>query len=103
MPVQKFRSVEDMPPVDWCRTIDEDFFRRIAKLWSRSSALSGRVYPRGVFKFRSIEEAQEGRERVTRENIERLRRERAAVERNTDEHGRTGTHRDSKDKRPSCP
>ncbi len=77
MPVQKFRSVEDMPAVDWCRTVDEAFFRRIARLWSRSSALSARIYPRGVFKFRSIEEAQEGRERVTRENIERLRRERA--------------------------
>jgi hypothetical protein len=77
MPVQKFRSVEDMPPVDWCTTVDEAFFRRIARLWSRSSALSARIYPRGVFKFRSIEEAQEARERVTRENIERLQRERA--------------------------
>jgi hypothetical protein len=77
MPVDKYRSVEDMPPLGRCETLDEEFFQRVAKLWARSSALSARIYPRGVFKFRSIEEAQEARERVTRENIERLRRERA--------------------------
>ena len=77
MPVEKYRSVEDMPSIEWCQNLDEDFFRRVARLWSRSSALSARIYPRGVFKFRSIEEAQEARERVTRENIERLRREHA--------------------------
>lgn len=76
MPVQKFRSVEDMPRVDWCDTKDENFWRRVAALWARSSAFSARIYPRGVFKFRSIEEAQAARERVTRENIDRLRRER---------------------------
>lgn len=78
MPVQKFRSIEDMPPVPWCETLDEACLRRIAKLWARSSAFSPRIYPRGVFKFRSIEEAQEARERVTQENIDRLRREREA-------------------------
>jgi len=76
MPVQKFRSVEEMPAVPWCESLDEECLRRIAKLWSRFSLLSPRVYPRGVFKFRSIEEAQEARERVTQENIDRLRRER---------------------------
>jgi len=78
MPVKKFRSVEEMPPVDWCETVDEECFRRIARLWARSSAFSARVYPRGVFKFRSLEEAQEARERVTQENVARLRREREA-------------------------
>jgi hypothetical protein len=76
MPVQKFRSIEDMPPVPWCETLDEKCLRRIASLWSRFSLLSPRIYPRGVFKFRTLEEAQEARERVTQENIDRLRRER---------------------------
>jgi hypothetical protein len=78
MPIQKFRSVEEMPPVDWCDPQGEEFLRRVSKLWARSSAFSQRIYPRGVFKFRSIEEAQQARERVTQENIDRLRRERAA-------------------------
>jgi hypothetical protein len=77
MPVQKFRSVEDMPPVPWCDSGKEDCLHRIAKLWARSSAFSARIYPRGVFKFRSLEEAQAARERVTQENIDRLQRERA--------------------------
>jgi hypothetical protein len=34
------------------------------------------VYPRGVFKFRTIEEAQAARERVTQDNVDPLRRER---------------------------
>ena len=76
MPVQKFRSVEDMPPVPPCETLDAECLRRIASLWARSSAFSNRVYPRGVFKFRSIEEAQTARERVVQENVDRLRRER---------------------------
>jgi hypothetical protein len=76
MPVRKFRSVEEMPPVEWCEIVDEDCFRRIARLWARSSALSARVYPRGVFKFRSLGEAQQAREQVVQENIDRLRRER---------------------------
>jgi len=66
-----------MPPVDWCDPRDKNFSRRVAALWARSSAFSPRVYPRGVFKFRSIEEAQAARERVTQENIDRIRRERA--------------------------
>ncbi len=78
MPVQKFRGVEEMPPVPWCDSLDERCLRRIAKLWSRSSAFSSMVYPRGVFKFRSIEEAQQARERVSQENVDRHLRERVA-------------------------
>jgi hypothetical protein len=77
MPVQKFRRVEDMPPVPWCESLDEECLRRIAKLWSRASAFSAMVYPRGVFKFKSLEEAQQARERVTQENVDRLAKERA--------------------------
>ena len=76
MPVQRFRSVADMPPVPPCESLDAECLRRIARLWARSSAFSQRVYPRGVFKFKSLAEAQAARERVTQENVERLRRER---------------------------
>jgi hypothetical protein len=75
VPVKKYRSVEDMPPVPPPETVDE-LMRRISALWARSWAMSPMVYPRGVFKFRTLEEAQAARERVTQENIDRLRRER---------------------------
>lgn len=63
MPVQKFRSVEDMNAAS--RESDGDgierFFRHCARFWM----IAPRVYPRGVFRFRSIEQAQAARARVT--------------------------------------
>ena len=62
MPVQKFRSIEEMnnAPVLESRTPDfERFLRHCARYW----AIAPKHYPRGVFKFRSIEEAQRAREK----------------------------------------
>ena len=56
MPVERFRSIEEMSraPVRAGHESDvERFFRHCARYW----ALSPRVYPRGVFKFRSIDDA----------------------------------------------
>jgi hypothetical protein len=61
MPVLKFRSIEEMnkAPVSELRRPDfEQFLRHCARYW----AIAPRVYPRGVFKFRTIEEAQKARE-----------------------------------------
>jgi hypothetical protein len=62
--VQKFRSIEEMnaatgdpPPGDV-----ERFLRHCARYW----AIAPRTYPRGVFKFRSIEEAQRARQQHRR-------------------------------------
>ena len=62
MRVQKFRSIEDMnkAPVPESEGSDfERFLRHCARYW----AISPKQYPRGVFKFRSIEEAQKAREK----------------------------------------
>ena len=62
MPVQKFRSIEEMnkASVPESRVSDfERFLRHCARYW----AISPKHYPRGVFKFRSIEEAQKAREK----------------------------------------
>lgn len=61
MPVQKFRSIEEMnrAQVPESRKSDfESFLRHCARYW----AIAPKDYPRGVFKFRTIEEAQEARE-----------------------------------------
>jgi hypothetical protein len=60
MPVQKFHSVEEMNqvPVLASRLPDfEGFLRHCARYW----AIAPKVYPRGVYKFRSIEDAQRAR------------------------------------------
>ncbi|MDO8835736.1 MAG: hypothetical protein Q7V01_09065 [Vicinamibacterales bacterium] len=62
MPVQKFRSIEDMdraPSAPSGASDFERFLRHCARYW----AIAPRVYPRGVFKFRTIEDAQKARER----------------------------------------
>ena len=60
--VQKFRSVEEMNRAPARTNADsgvERFFRHCARYW----ALAPRVYPRGVFKFRTIEDPARTRPR----------------------------------------
>lgn len=67
MGVQKFRSIEEMDAESVVvRTKDgfERFLRHCARYWT----LSPRKFPRGVFRFRSIEEAQAARDKVTSDN-----------------------------------
>jgi hypothetical protein len=62
MPVQKFRSIEEMnkAPAPEPRGLHFDrFLRHCARWW----AIAPKQYPRGVFKFRSLEEAQKAREK----------------------------------------
>ena len=64
MPVQKFRSIEEMnkAPVPELRGSHFDrFLRHCARWW----AIAPKQYPRGVFKFRSLEEAQEARKQYS--------------------------------------
>lgn len=79
MPFKKFRSIEEMDEATrrelWCDQPDAACFRRIARLWERSARLSPRKFPKGVVKYRSLDEAQADRERWTTENVRRLRNE----------------------------
>jgi hypothetical protein len=57
VPVQKFRSIDEMnaAPLRGSAPSDFDrFLRHCARFWK----IAPRVYPRGVFKFRSIQEAR---------------------------------------------
>ena len=62
MRVQKFRSIEEMnkaPLPERPGSNFERFLRHCARWW----AIAPKHYPRGVFKFRTIEEAQEARKK----------------------------------------
>jgi len=70
--VQRFRTIEEMaaapvvvPPGDGF----ERFARHCARYW----AIAPRVYPRGVFRFRTLAEAQAARERVADDSPARSR------------------------------
>lgn len=64
--VQKFRSAEEMNAA-LVQTASGNAFDRFVRHCARYWAISPRIYPRGVFKFRTIEEAQIAQERVTNE------------------------------------
>ena len=60
MTVQKFRSIEEMNKAPAIRSRPPDFdafLRHCARYW----AIAPKRYPRGVFKFRTMEEAQNAR------------------------------------------
>ncbi len=65
MGVQKFRSIEEMnaAPVTTSAT---DGFERFVRHCARYWRLAPRTYPRGVVKFRTIQDAQAARHRVSR-------------------------------------
>ena len=60
--VQRFRSVEEMSNASAVTPADGSF-ERFVRLCARLRALSRVEYPRGVFKFRTLEEAQSARHR----------------------------------------
>jgi sigma54-dependent transcription regulator len=72
MTVERFRSIEEMgaaPVVVPPREGFERFARQCARYWK----IAPRVYPKGVFRFRTLAEAQAAREEVTDDNVARLR------------------------------
>jgi len=67
-PVQKFRSIEEMNKAPLPESQEppfERFLRHCARWW----AIAPKHYPRGVFKFRTIEEAQKAREKYTPKHL----------------------------------
>jgi len=70
--VQRFRTLEEMAAAPVAVPSGEGF-ERFARHCARYWAIAPRVYPRGVFRFRSVSEAQAARDRITDENAARLR------------------------------
>jgi len=60
MSVERFHSIEEMNSAQ-IRANAEDSFKRFVRHCARYRLISQRNHPRGVFKFRSIEEAQAAR------------------------------------------
>ena len=68
-----------MRRAQWLSPDDPRVFRVMRELWKLTWELAGRfVPPRGVFKFRSIEEANAHRDACERERIQRIREKSAA-------------------------
>jgi hypothetical protein len=58
MPVKKFRDLQAMEDSLWREPGDPALWRAIARVWSFAARTVPRHFPPGVFKHRSIEEAE---------------------------------------------
>ncbi len=70
MGVQRFRSIEEMNATPLPRR-SEDGFERFIRHNARYRLLSPRQYQRGVFRFRSLEEAQRARRELLAKSVPR--------------------------------
>lgn len=76
MPIYKYKSFEEAEKALWNFKPDQSYFDAVAELWRFANQLSPITYPRGIFKYRSIEEANKDRERWELAQAKKLRAER---------------------------
>ena len=62
MPVYKFKSFEEAEKALWNFHPDEKYYKRVAELWAFANKLNPMSCSKGIFKYRSIEEANKARE-----------------------------------------
>jgi hypothetical protein len=72
VPVTKYRDARDMPPVP--RSGASDLAARIRALWTRAFLLCPPSPPRGVQRFRCIEDANAARAEALRQRMRRTLR-----------------------------
>jgi hypothetical protein len=58
MPVRKFRSIEEMKP-PWREPGSSQLDRAIRRVLELGSAMTDRRFPPGIYRFRTIEEANQ--------------------------------------------
>ncbi len=70
MPVRKYRDVSEMPDEVWHEPGSPGLLAAIHEVWAFAAATCPRQFPHGVYKHRSLEEAEAQRERWAREGLE---------------------------------
>lgn len=76
MPLERFRDFDEARRAQWVAKGDPALGRRIRSLWAFARRLAPGSGPRGVRRYRTIEEANRDREQWTAERARRLRQER---------------------------
>jgi hypothetical protein len=57
MGIEKFKSFEEAERALWCIEPDAKYYKQVAQLWNLANRLCPPNFPRGIFKYRTIEEA----------------------------------------------
>lgn len=88
MPVQRFRSFDEARRALWLPVGDPSLPRRLRALWKMAGRLAPRTAPRGLFRFRSLEEAGLQREEWVSQRLRVSEPAREAFERHVEALGR---------------
>lgn len=85
MPIRKFRDVSEMEGNTWLEPGSPELFRAIRRMWDFAAKTAPKRFPPGVYKHRSIEEAQKLREKWEADCFEehQARRRREAASRSS--------------------
>lgn len=76
MPVYKYKTFEEAERALWNFHPDAAYLKHVAALWAFANKINPIHYPRGIFKFKTIEEANGHREQVELEHAKHLRQSR---------------------------
>jgi hypothetical protein len=85
MPVFKYKTFEEAERALWNFKPDENYFKRVAELWDFANQLNPIRYPRGIFKFKTIEEANRHREEIELEHARQIQQMRKSSKQRNDE------------------
>lgn len=72
MPIYKYKTFEEAERASWNFYPDEAYFSKVADLWSFANRLLPVSYPKGIFKFRNIEEANKHRDQWELEHAKKI-------------------------------
>jgi hypothetical protein len=74
MPIRKFKTLEEADrAISITYHPDEAYFKRVAALWNFADKLDPVSWPRGIFKFKTIEEANKHREEIEKAHAQKKR------------------------------
>ena len=74
MPVFKYKSFDEAEKALWNFNPDDAYFQRILKLFEFARQLNPIRFPRGIFKYRTIEEANKQHDEWVLEHAKKLSR-----------------------------
>ncbi|NIA28381.1 MAG: hypothetical protein GWP06_00535 [Actinobacteria bacterium] len=76
MPIHKYKTFAEAEQALWNFHPDDAYYSRLEELWDFADRLCPIHYPRGIFKFRTIEEANKHREEFELEHALKMLAER---------------------------
>lgn len=84
MPVFKYKSFEEAERALWNFNPDKKYLKQVSDLFELANRLNPIKYPRGIFKFKTIEEANRHREEIELAHAREVQRKRREVKEKQD-------------------